>query len=279
MVDQADTSPEGGTPARPQFSVFGLRIPAPKRNLQSLRSALSVPAWMAVGGAALGGFAMQLPTMVIHRDDKSRRRSGRVFRDMAVLACKCNPMWDFRVHGPVPDYVPGKTVVVSNHVSNSDPFLIAHLPWEMKWLGKASLFKVPIVGWSMSMAGDIPVERGKSGSAKQAMRVCGEHLARNMPVMIFPEGTRSRTGELLPFKDGAFRLAIQNGADVLPVAVAGTREALPKHSWRFGFSKGLVMVGKPISTTTMTRQDVATLKQAAREQIEQMCAEIRPLAG
>ncbi len=100
-----------------------------------------------------------------------------------------------------------------------------------------------------------------------------------MPVMIFPEGTRSRTGELLPFKDGAFRLAIQNGADVLPVAVAGTRTALPKHSWRFGFSKGLVKVGKPISTTNMKRQDLEPLKQAAREQIEQMCKEIRPLAG
>ena len=94
--------------------------------------------------------------------------------------------------------------------------------------------------------------------------------------MIFPEGTRSRTGELLPFRDGAFRLAIEAGAEVLPLAVAGTREALPKHSWRFGRARGVVVVGEPIATDGMTLEDLPTLKAQTRAAIEALYAEIAP---
>ena len=189
---------------------------------------------------------------------------------MGVMMAAANPMWDFRVFGDVPAYRPGKTVVISNHVSNSDALLIAHLPWEMKWLAKAVLFKVPVLGWLMWLAGDVPVKRGAKGSVREAMDICGAHLERKMPVMIFPEGTRSANDELLPFKDGAFRLAVDCGADILPIAVAGTRNALPKHSWKFGFSRGLVSVGKPISTDGKTRDDIEELKASARQQISAM---------
>src|SRR5690606_8565255 len=102
-----------------------------------------------------------------------------------------------------------------NHESNADPFLISFLPWEMKWLAKASLFRVPVVGWCFRLAGDIPVHRGDAGSARTAMARCRGWIERGVPVMIFPEGTRSRTEELLPFKDGAFRLAVETGASIL----------------------------------------------------------------
>ena len=95
--------------------------------------------------------------------------------------------------------------------------------------------------------------------------------------MIFPEGTRSKTEDLLPFKDGAFRLAIEQGADVLPIAVSGTRRALPKHSWRFATSRGLVTVGTPISTKGMTLADVERLKEQARAQILALRDTLRPM--
>ena len=116
-------------------------------------------------------------------------------------------------------------------------------------------------------------------AALQAMAVCKRWLDKGMPVMIFPEGTRSKTEELLPFKDGAFRLAIETGADVLPMAVSGTRRALPKHSWRFASSLGLVTVGTPISTKGMTLEDLERLKAMAREQILALRATLLPLTS
>jgi len=162
-------------------------------------------------------------------------------------------------------------------MSHLDSFLISFLPWEMKWLAKSSLFKIPFIGWSMRWAGDIPVVRGATDSINVAMAKCAEYLRQGMPVCIFPEGTRSTSESMLPFKDGAFRLAIETGSDILPIAVAGTRRALPKHSWKFNFSRGVVKVGQPISTAGMTAEHIAEIKVAARQQIEAMLAEILPL--
>ena len=261
----------------PRLSVFGLHLPVPRRRADAIRTALSVWSWSTIATAVIGGFGVQLPLALATWGDKTRCVPGRFLRDLAVVVSKLNPMWDFEVHGELPDYIPAKTVAVSNHVSNSDPFLISHLPWEMKWLGKSSLFKVPFIGWLMFFAGDVAVERGAKGSVLEAMDTCKEHLERGMPVMIFPEGTRSASGELLPFKNGAFRLAIETGADILPIAIAGTRTALPKHSWRFGFSRALVTVGTPLPTQGMTLDDIDDLKVATRNQIEAMYGTLRTL--
>ena len=86
--------------------------------------------------------------------------------------------------------------------------------------------------------------------------------------MIFPEGTRSATAELLPFKDGAFRLAIDAGVPILPLAVHGTATALPKHDWRFGRSTAVVSVLEPVDTTGLTPTDVPALKAKVRQMIE-----------
>jgi len=234
-----------------------------------MTSLLSIWAWVEIALVALFGFVVQGVLFVVCLPfDRRRLVAGRAFRLVGVVAAHLNPFWRFGVVGPQPRRPRGRTVVVSNHQSNADPFLISFLPWEMKWLGKASLFRIPVAGWMMRMAGDIPVERGDSDSAKGAMAACARWLERGVPVMLFPEGTRSPDGQLLPFKDGAFRLAIETGADLLPVAVSGTRTALPKHSWRFGRTEGRVTVGAPISTAGLTLADVEPLKQRARTEIE-----------
>jgi 1-acyl-sn-glycerol-3-phosphate acyltransferase len=245
-----------------------------------MNALLSLWTWLEVALVALVGFFVQLTLFILTGlFDKRRYVVGRCFRVVGVTAAKLTPFWRFGVHGPVPDRVAPNTVVVSNHESNADCFLISFLPWEMKWLGKKSLFQVPVVGWMMSLAGDVPVERGDRDSATGAMARCKQWMQKGMPVMIFPEGTRSKTEELLPFKDGAFRLAIEMQADVLPLAVSGTRLALPKHSWRFATSRGLVTVGTPISTKGMTLDDVESLKNQARAQIEALRASLKPLTG
>lgn len=211
--------------------------------------------------------------------DRNRRITGRTYRLAAVLIARLTPLWDFGIHGPLPARKPTRTVVVSNHCSQTDPFLISHVPWEMKWLAKASLFRVPCLGWAMWLAGDIPVVRGERSSARSAMSRCRRYLERDMPVMIFPEGTRSRTDDLGPFKDGAFQLAIETGADILPMAVHGTATALPVHTWKFGRARARVIIGDPISTAGMTLEDVQHLKQIVRAEIEALRARLRADLG
>ena len=131
----------------------------------------------------------------------------------------------------------------------------------------------------MWLAGDVPVRRGDSASGKGAMADCARWLERGVPVMIFPEGTRSADGALLPFRDGAFRLAIETGAELLPVAVFGTRAALPKHSWRFQKAVARVSVGTPLSTQGLTLADVETLKASTRTQVEQLRERLRAVVS
>ena len=228
----------------------------------------SLWSWLAIALVVLVGFFIQAVLAVFTLPfDRRRYVCGRFFRLTGVAAAKLVPAWRFRVDGTPPRAIAGRTVVVSNHQSNADPFLISSLPWEMKWLGKAALFKVPIVGWSMWLAGDVPVKRGERTSAGEAMANCARWLDRGVPVMIFPEGTRSLDGRMLPFKSGAFRLAVDAGADVLPIAVSGTRDALPKHSWKFGSANGRVIVGRPIPTAGLSVNEV---RDAARAQIEEL---------
>ena len=244
-----------------------------------VRTLASIWSWLAIALVVLFGFAIQLVLFVLTAPfDRRRYVCGRFFRLIGVTAARLIPTWHFGTSGEIPRGIPGRTIVVGNHASQADPFLISFLPWEMKWLSKAAMFRVPVVGWCMWLAGDIPVTRGEAASAAQALNRCKLWLDRGVPVMIFPEGTRSQTDELLPFKDGAFRLAIETGADILPVALSGTRKSLPKHSWRFQRARARVTVGTPIATAGMTLADVPRLKELAREQILRLRAQLQAAA-
>ena len=93
--------------------------------------------------------------------------------------------------------------------------------------------------------------------------------------MVFPEGTRSKTGELQEFRDGAFRVAIQTGLPILPLAIVGTRDALIKHDWRFGFSDAEVRVLEPIPTVGLAKADVPELRDRTRAAIALALDELR----
>jgi 1-acyl-sn-glycerol-3-phosphate acyltransferase len=99
------------------------------------------------------------------------------------------------------------------------------------------------------------------------MERCRESLRNRVSVIFFPEGTRSVDGTMLPFKDGAFRLAIEAGVPILPLAVAGTGTALPKHDWRFNPARAVVEVLPPIETAGLTQDDLPALKARVREAI------------
>jgi 1-acyl-sn-glycerol-3-phosphate acyltransferase len=216
----------------------------------------------------IGFFYVAAVWLITAPFDPGRYRAGRAFRHLAVVQVKLNPLWHFSTDGVIPKDPRHPYVAVSNHESYADIFLISHFPWEMKWLSKHSIFKIPVMGWMMRMANDIPLVRGKRESVVSAIAGCHDRLQKRVSVLIFPEGTRSPTEDLLPFKDGAFRLAIEAGVPILPIAVAGTRDCMAKHSFSFRKATARARVLPPIPTSGLTLADVPSLKGRTRDIID-----------
>jgi 1-acyl-sn-glycerol-3-phosphate acyltransferase len=240
------------------------------------RSILSVWSWFVLGVTLL----VMVPLVAVVRlvtapFDPARYHAGLLFRKVAVIHQKLNPLWRFTITGDLPDDPRNPYVVVANHESFVDILLISHLPFEMKWMSKSEFFNIPFVGWAMRMAGDIRLERGDKKSGVKALQECRDRLDKRVSVMIFPEGTRSKSGELQGFRDGAFRIAIDQQVPVLPLAVIGTRDALIKHDWRFGYSEAEVRLLDPIPTTGLTKHDVDALCDRARAAIAEALDEMR----
>jgi len=200
--------------------------------------------------------------------DRPRWIAGRVFRFGARLLVALNPFWKVRVVGHVPERGSHPFIAVANHESLADIVLIGSLPWDMKWLSKASIFRVPFLGQMMRMAGDVGVERGSASSRGASYGALRRWVRRGASIMIFPEGTRSRTSEMLPFRSGAFRLAIETGAPILPMAVHGTRTAIRKGSMKFGNADVVVRILDPVPTAGLGPDDLDELQSAVRRDIK-----------
>ena len=225
--------------------------------------------WVTHVLVVIVGFAyVGLVWLVTAPFDPGRYAAGRAFRHLAVTASWLNPYWRFHTEGARVADPRRPYVAVSNHESYADIFLISHLPWEMKWMAKDTIFRIPVMGWMMRMAGDIPITRGSRDSAVQAIAAGRDRLLKKVSVMIFPEGTRSNGVELRPFKDGAFRLAIEQGAPILPIAVAGTRHAMAKHSFQFRRARAACRVLAPVETAGLTLADLPVLREQVRGLID-----------
>jgi 1-acyl-sn-glycerol-3-phosphate acyltransferase len=234
-----------------------------------MQTILNAFAWLAlVLVIILGFFYVAIVWLLTAPFDPGRYRAGRAFRHLAMTQVKLNPLWHFETDGIPPADPRNPYVAVANHESWADIFLISHFPWEMKWLSKDAIFKIPVMGWMMRMASDIPIKRGKRESIVSAMQGCRDRLQKKVSVMIFPEGTRAPTEELLPFKDGAFRLAIDSQVPILPIAVSGTRHCMAKHSFRFRPARAKARVLPPVSTEGMTLADVPALRDKVRDIID-----------
>lgn len=232
-------------------------------------------------------FAFLVPLAVaalISKRGADRRLRGRWMRRFGRVTSALTPLWRFSVEGSRPADIDAKGyVVVCNHQSTADPFLLSWLPWDMRWVAKEELFRTPPVGWLMRLSGDIPLRRGDGESVAKMMAQCRATLAAGMSVMLFPEGTRSPDGKLLPFKDGAFRLAIETGRPILPLALHGTRSCRPKGSLWFGDADAVVRALEPIPTAGLTLEDLPWLKEQVRERIsvaaDALAARTRPRAS
>ncbi len=228
-------------------------------------------------GAVIGAF---LPIMAVaswrHRGDPTQRIPGQWMRRLGRTATRLSLLWKFDIEGERPADIDTKGyVVVANHESQADPFLLSFLPWDMRWVAKEDLFKQPLSGWAMRLGGDIPLRRGEGESVRACLLECERAIRAGISVMMFPEGTRSPTGDLLPFKDGAFDLAIRAGVPILPIALAGTRAMRPKHSRWFGKAHACAKILAPIPTEGMTVEDVPRLRDQTRAVIAAGLPELR----
>lgn len=123
-------------------------------------------------------------------------------------------------------------IFVANHSSFLDMPLLANLPWRMKWLSKDGMMKIPGVGTMMRLGGHVAIRRGTAGAAKALDRL-KPYVKAGVPVMLFPEGTRSKTGQMTAFKNGAFLLSRETVAPIQPLVIHGTHAVLPPGTWVF----------------------------------------------
>jgi 1-acyl-sn-glycerol-3-phosphate acyltransferase len=174
-----------------------------------------------------------------------------------------NPLWKLRAEGRENVDSSKSYVMVCNHQSMLDILVLYRLFKPFKWVSKIELFKAPFVGWNMSLNRYIAVDRANKASHAKMFKDCERNIAMGNSIMIFPEGTRSKDGSLLPFKDGAFRIALSTKVDIVPIIMDGTANTLPKHGVFFKSKETIrLKILKPItyeSFKDLTSKDVAQL--------------------
>jgi 1-acyl-sn-glycerol-3-phosphate acyltransferase len=223
----------------------------------------SVWIWTA-GGLLIAVWTIFVALVRLVDRDPLRLKTARMFRRLGPVIAKVNP-WRLHITGTDGFDRSRVYVIVSNHQSLADIPLVAHINFDAKWLAKAELFRVPFVGWMMSMSADVPVIRSDRRKAAHALLQCARYLRQGCSMVFFPEGTRSRDGEVLPFNDGPFQLAIRERVPVLPVVLDGSRDALPRNSWMFGHTLDIhLRVLDPVPVDEFDVKQASMLREKVR---------------
>ena len=165
-------------------------------------------------------------------------------------------------------------VVMPNHLSTVDIWAIfLAVPVPLRFIAKKQLGQIPLFGWAMRAGRFLFIDRQNAASARRTIDQAADRIREGRSVVIFPEGTRSRDGQLGPFKKGGFHLAINSGADVVPVAIRGTREVMPRGSFLIYAGTVDIEIGEPISTAGLGADDRQALLDKTRARVAQMLGE------
>ncbi len=214
-------------------------------------------------------FIMLFFTAVLYPFDKKRKVVHAQCYWWSDALIHFNPFWKISVGG-LENIDRKKTyVIVANHQSLADIILLYQIKTQFKWIVKESLFKVPIIGWCLSLVKHIKLERGDFSSIKKVYREAAQWLKEDMSVLFFPEGTRSETGRMKEFQNGAFKLAIKEKKPVLPIFIAGTKDTISKGSWLFSIRVHCSLkVLPPVDTADFGPADFERLKDEVRSKLE-----------
>ena len=178
-----------------------------------------------------------------------------------------NPAWPIQIEGRERIRSDEAYVMVANHLSLLDILVLFRLFTHYKWVSKIENFRIPFVGWNMSLNRYIKLRRGDRASIVKMMKACREALEAGSSIMMFPEGTRSPTGRMRAFKPGAFELALEARRPILPLVIRGTSDALPK--------RGFVLRGRhPIHVDVL---DELPYESFRGESVESLTQRVRGL--
>ncbi|MEZ4415024.1 MAG: lysophospholipid acyltransferase family protein [Gemmatimonadota bacterium] len=163
-------------------------------------------------------------------------------------------------------------ILVGNHESWFDVFaVLGHLPGRFRFVAKKELARIPIFGQAWRMCGHISVDRSDRGSAVHSLQeAAGRIRSDRLTIVLFPEGTRSPTGALQPFKKGAFVLGIQAQVPIVPIAISGTRPVMPKGSFFIRPGRIRIKVGESIPTKGLTHEDREALLQRSYRAVAEL---------
>jgi 1-acyl-sn-glycerol-3-phosphate acyltransferase len=176
------------------------------------------------------------------------------------------PAWRIRIEGRENVRKDAAYVVVSNHQSQLDILIAFRLFFHFKWVSKIEMFRVPLIGWNMTLNRYIKLKRGDKESVAQMLRECETHLDERSSIFMFPEGTRSPDGEVKAFKLGAFQLAREKKVPILPIVISGTNKALPKYSMNFtGVQKIYIKIFDEIPYSAFEKLSAEDTAQMVRQ--------------
>jgi len=237
-----------------------------------MRTIISIWIWVVLSLLTILLFFVELfLVLILFPFDKKRKvlHSQCFWWSEAVI--NINPYWNIQASGLENIDKNKAYVIVANHQSLGDIAIMYKIRAQFKWVAKESLFKVPFIGWCLSLTKHIKLMRGDFGSIKKVYKDAAGWLRQDMSVLFFPEGTRSKTGKIGEFQNGAFKLAIQQKRPILPIAITGTRDAIPKGSWLFKREVfGKLTVLPPIETEDLKPGDFLSLKKSVYEKLESL---------
>ncbi len=208
--------------------------------------------------------------------DKSRRAVHELSRVLVRLFFGLPPFWHRKVEGL--EYVDrGKAyVIVLNHQAMTDIPALYYVPLNFRWVSKREVFRIPFFGQFLRLHGDICIDRGHASEAmEQLLRDGRLWLSRGASVAVFPEGTRSKDGEIHRFKAGAFELARQAGTEILPVVLDGTTTLVKKNRLFNWCNTIRVQVLEPVSAERAAAADPKALAEEVRERMAGALAAVR----
>jgi 1-acyl-sn-glycerol-3-phosphate acyltransferase len=165
-------------------------------------------------------------------------------------------------------------VFMANHVSMVDIWaLLVAVPVPLRFIAKKQLAAIPLFGWAMRAGRFIFIDRQNASAARRSIDEAARRIKEGRSVVIFPEGTRSREGQLLPFKKGGFHLAVNAGVEIVPVAIHGSRALMPPGTLMIRAGEVTVELGEPVSTAGVSNGDRDLLVERVRDRVAAMLGE------